>query len=153
MAIQGVVRAEKNRVDDRSLCGKKMMTALHARRDQRYLSRSTLFFMLMAVVMLVSGCSQPLSTREKSAIGGGLLGGAAGSIIGAAVGSPAAGAAIGTALGAGTGALYGDKVQSQETLQAQQQQQIQQNELELQRQRQELERLRQQQQRRYDDDY
>lgn len=153
MAIQGVVRAEKNRANDRSLCRKKiaLMTALHARRDQRYLLRSTLFFMLMAVVV-VSGCSQPLSTREKSAIGGGLLGGAAGSIIGAAVGSPGAGAAIGTALGAGTGALYGDRAQTQEVQQAQQQQQIQQNELELQRQRQELERLRQQQ-RRYDDDY
>ncbi len=153
MAIQGVVRAGKNRVDDRSPCRKKiaLMTALHARRDQRYLLRSTLFFMLMAVVV-VSACSQPLSTREKSAIGGGLLGGAAGSIIGAAVGSPGAGAAIGTALGAGTGALYGDRAQTQEVQQAQQQQQIQQNELELQRQRQELERLRQQQ-RRYDDDY
>ena len=154
MAIQGVGHAEKGRVDDRSLCGKKiaLMTAVQAKRGQRSLLRSTTCFVLMAVVVLVSGCSQPLSTREKSAIGGGLLGGAAGSIIGAAVGSPGAGAAIGTALGAGTGALYGDRTQNQEVQQAQQQQQIQQNELELQRQRQELERLRQQQ-RRYDDDY
>ena len=135
MAIQGVVRAGKDSVNDRFLRRK----------------RSTLCVMAMVVVVLLGGCSQPLSTREKSTIGGGLLGGAAGSIIGAAVGSPGAGAAIGTALGAGTGALYGDRAQGQEVQQAQQQQQIQQNELELQRQRQELERLRQQ--RRYDDDY
>lgn len=138
MTMQGVVWAGKDTAGDRSLCRKGSVIS---------------FVVMVAFVVLVSGCSQPLSTREKSVIGGGLLGGAAGSILGAAVGSPGAGAAIGTALGAGTGALYGDKVQSQETLQTQQQQQIQQNELELQRQRQELERLRQQQQRRYDGDY
>ena len=137
MTIQGVVRAGKDVVDNRSLCKK----------------RSTMSFVVMVVFVLVSGCSQPLSTREKSTGVGALLGAGTGAIIGAAVGSPGAGAAIGGALGAGTGALYGDKVQSQETQQTQQQQQIQQNELELQRQRQELERLRQQQQRRYDDDY
>ena len=138
MTIQGVVRAGKDVVDNRSPCKK----------------RSTMSFVVMVVfVLLVSGCSQPLSTREKSTGVGALLGAGTGAIIGAAVGSPGAGAAIGGALGAGTGALYGDKVQGQETQQTQQQQQIQQNELELQRQRQELERLRQQQQRRYDDDY
>ena len=52
MAIQGVVRAEKDRVDDRSLCRKKiaLMTALHARRDQRYLLRSD------AVLYADGGC-------------------------------------------------------------------------------------------------
>ena len=61
MAIQGVGRAEKDRVDDRSLCGKKiaLVTALHAKRGQRHLLRATLFSVLMAVVVLVSGCSQP----------------------------------------------------------------------------------------------
>ena len=88
----------------------------------------------VALVFFVSGCSQPLSTREKSTLGGGAIGAATGAIIGAAVGSPGAGAAIGGALGAGTGALYGDKVQDQEYQQAGQQQQIQQNDLELQRQ-------------------
>lgn len=129
----------------------RMQGGVRAGQDSAVRRRAGM--VLLAAVALLVGCSQPLSTREKSTIGGGLIGGAAGSLIGAAVGNPGAGAAIGTALGAGTGALYGDKVQGQESLQAQQQQQLQQNELELQRQRQELERLRQQQQRRYDDDY
>ena len=77
---------------------------------------------IVALVLFVSGCAQPLSTREKSTLGGGAIGAAAGALIGAAVGSPGAGAAIGGALGAGTGALYGDKVQSQEYQQAGQQQ-------------------------------
>jgi len=109
---------------------------------------------LCVAFLAVSGCSQPLSTREKSTLVGGGLGAATGAIIGAAVGSPGAGAAIGGALGAGTGALVGDKMQSQDTERAQQQRQIEQNNLELQRQREELERMkRQKRQPAYDDEY
>ena len=63
------------------------------------------------LVLLLVGCSQPLTTRQKSTGVGALLGGATGAVIGAAVGRPAAGAAIGGALGAGTGALVGDQMQ------------------------------------------
>ena len=76
----------------------------------------------LAFVIAVSGCSQPLSTREKGTLMGGGLGAATGAIIGAAVGAPGAGAAIGGALGAGTGALVGDQMQSRETQQSDQQQ-------------------------------
>src|SRR5260370_25575785 len=59
---------------------------------------------LLAGCFVLTGCSgQPLSTREKGTLGGGVLGAGAGAIVGAAVGHPAAGAAIGGALGAGTG--------------------------------------------------
>src|SRR5258708_22773771 len=57
---------------------------------------------LLAGCFVLTGCSgQPLSTREKGTLGGGVLGAGAGAIVGAAVGHPAAGAAIGGALGAG----------------------------------------------------
>src|SRR5262249_26491214 len=88
----------------------------------------------LAFILFVSGCSQPVSTREKSTLVGGGLGAATGAIIGAAVGSPGAGAAIGGALGAGTGALVGDQMQKRDTQQAQQQQEIDQQNRELQRQ-------------------
>ena len=92
-------------------------------------------------VILITGCSQPLSTREKSTLTGGFVGGAAGSIIGAAVGEPAAGAAIGTALGAGTGALVGDQLQQRDVIAAEQQRHIEHQRQELARNRQILEEL------------
>ncbi len=100
---------------------------------------------VFAFALVVGGCSQPLSTREKSTLVGGGLGAATGAIIGAAVGSPGAGAAIGGALGAGTGALVGDQMQKRDTQQAGQQQEIEQQNRELQRQRQELEQLKRKQ--------
>jgi outer membrane protein OmpA-like peptidoglycan-associated protein len=99
---------------------------------------------VLAPLVLLAGCSQPLSTREKSTLVGGGLGGAAGAIIGAAVGNPGAGAAIGTALGAGTGALVGDQLQKRETVAKEQQQQIEQQRQELARNRELLEELRRQ---------
>jgi uncharacterized protein YcfJ len=107
----------------------------------------------LALVFALGGCSQPLSTREKSTLVGGGLGGAAGAIIGAAVGNPGAGAAIGTALGAGTGALVGDRMQNQEAIQTQQQREIDQQQREIERQRRELEELQRQQRRTTEDDY
>lgn len=99
---------------------------------------------VLACVLLltfITGCSQPLSTREKSTLVGGGLGAATGAIIGAAVGSPGAGAAIGGALGAGTGALIGDQFQKIENRQNAQQQQIYTQQRELRRQRKEISRL------------
>ena len=99
---------------------------------------------LALVLVLLIGCSQPLTTRQKSTGVGALLGGATGAVIGAAVGRPAAGAAIGGALGAGTGALVGDRMQQRDTEMAQQEEQIQRQSQELARNRQLLEELKRQ---------
>src|SRR5438128_2677795 len=85
----------------------------------------------LAFAFFVSGCSQPLSTREKSTLVGGGLGAATGAIIGAAVGAPGAGAAIGGALGAGAGALVGDRLQKRDQELSEQQQQIEQQKQEI----------------------
>ena len=95
----------------------------------------------LALAVLVSGCSQPLSTREKSTLTGGGLGAATGAIIGAAVGNPGAGAAIGGGLGAGTGALVGDQLQKRDGQEAEQRDELNQQEREIERQRAELKRL------------
>jgi outer membrane lipoprotein SlyB len=101
--------------------------------------RRVVGFILLPIIL--SSCSQPLTTREKSTLVGGGLGAATGAIIGAAVGSPGAGAAIGGALGAGTGALVGDQFQKIENWQNAQQQQINAQHQELRRQRKEISRL------------
>src|SRR6266704_1124528 len=75
---------------------------------------------LLGLMVVLWGCSQPLNKREKGALVGGGLGAATGAIIGAAVGAPGAGAAIGGALGAGAGALVGDQFQGQENQQSEQ---------------------------------
>jgi phage tail tape-measure protein len=106
------------------------------------------FTILMFTIVLVSatsGCSAPLSTREKGAGIGALGGATAGGLIGAAVGHPAAGAAIGGPFGLGAGALVGDQLQGHEQTQYQQQQQIDQNQAEIQRQRQQIDQLRRRQ--------
>ena len=100
---------------------------------------------LVLVVAASSGCSTPLSTREKGAGIGALGGATAGGLIGAAVGHPAAGAAIGGGLGLGAGALVGDQLQGQEQTQYRQQQQIDQNQAEIQRQRQQIDQLKRRQ--------
>jgi outer membrane protein OmpA-like peptidoglycan-associated protein len=84
-----------------------------------------------AMVIIVAGCSTPLTTREKGAGIGALGGAAAGGIIGSAVGHAGAGAAIGTALGLGAGALIGDQLQGQEQKQAEQQKSIEQQRAEI----------------------
>src|SRR5438552_1013765 len=66
--------------------------------------RLTKILLVLAVPLFLAACSgQPLSTREKGTIFGGVVGAGTGAIIGSAVGAPGAGAAIGGALGAGTG--------------------------------------------------
>ncbi len=87
---------------------------------------------LLAAIILVSGCSGgSLTTREKGAGIGALGGAAAGGLIGAAVGHAGAGAAIGGALGLGAGALIGDQLQGQEQRQAEQQKSIDQQRSEI----------------------
>lgn len=96
---------------------------------------------LLAGCFVLTGCSgQPLSTREKGTLGGGVLGAGAGAIVGAAVGHPAAGAAIGGALGAGTGYVVGNSLQNQEVT-SQQQGQIQHQQRAIQSQRHQIQQL------------
>jgi uncharacterized protein YcfJ len=100
----------------------------------------------LAALILISGCyGQPLSTREKGTLAGGILGGGTGAIIGSAVGHPGAGAAIGGALGAGTGMLIGNELQNNEIAQRYTQRQVSRQQRELRHQRREIERLRAQQ--------
>jgi hypothetical protein len=106
----------------------------------------------VVVGVALSGCSQPLSTREKSTLGGVGLGAATGAIIGAAVGNPGAGAAIGGALGGVGGAVVGDSMQGQETRQVEQQRQMEEQRREIEQQRRELEELKRKQRRSTEDD-
>jgi len=102
--------------------------------------------LILGAAFALAGCSgQPLSTREKGTLGGGLLGAGAGAIIGSAVGAPGAGAAIGGALGAGTGFVVGNAMQNQEVTSQQQQGQIQAQQREIQSQRRQIQQLQQQQ--------
>ena len=71
-------------------------------------------FALAATFFLAACAGQPLSTREKGTLFGGVVGAGSGAIIGSAVGAPAAGAAIGGALGAGTGYVVGNALQNSE---------------------------------------
>jgi len=99
---------------------------------------------VVTLVVLLGGCSQPLSTREKGTLLGGGIGAASGAIIGSAVGHPGAGAAIGGAMGALSGGLIGDQFQGQERRTAYQQGQINRQSRELRRQRRDIERLKRQ---------
>jgi outer membrane protein OmpA-like peptidoglycan-associated protein len=90
---------------------------------------------LLGLFLLVSGCSAPLTTREKAAGVGALGGAAAGGIIGSAVGRAGTGALIGGALGLGAGALIGDQLQGQEQRQAEQQARIDEQRAEIERNR------------------
>lgn len=96
---------------------------------------------LLALVGIVAGCAQPLTTREKGVLTGGALGAATGAIIGSATGSPGAGAAIGGAVGAVGGGLVGDQLQKQEQATKEQQRQLEQQRQELVRNRALLEEL------------
>ncbi len=98
----------------------------------------------VVVLMLLAGCSQPLTTREKGTLTGAGLGAATGAIIGSAVGKPGAGAAIGGALGGVAGATVGDKLQRQEKVSEEQGRVIEQQRQELARNRELLEELKKQ---------
>jgi uncharacterized protein YcfJ len=105
------------------------------------------FLLVLAAMLFIAGCSgQPLSTREKGTLGGGVLGAGAGALIGSAVGHPGAGALIGGGMGALGGGLIGNQMQNQEVQQQQTEGQMQEQQREMERQRREIEQLRQQQQ-------
>jgi uncharacterized protein YcfJ len=104
-------------------------------------SMAVAVFVLGAAFALAGCTGQPLSTREKGTLGGGVLGAGTGAIIGAAVGHPGAGAAIGGVLGAGTGYVVGNAMQNQEVTSQQQQGQTQYQQREIQSQRRQIQQL------------
>src|SRR6266851_8965021 len=106
--------------------------------------RTVVGLVMLISILVLGGCSQPLSTREKGTLVGGGLGAASGAIIGSAVGSPGAGAAIGGAMGALSGGLIGDQLQGLKYRAARQQSQISRQNRELQRQRRDIEKLKRQ---------
>ncbi len=97
--------------------------------------------LLLLSIMVVAGCSAPLSTREKGGLIGLGLGAGTGAIIGSTAGNAAAGAAIGGPIGLIGGALLGDYIMAQVQ---RQQRQLEVDQSELERLRRENERLRQQ---------
>ena len=104
----------------------------------------TLVALLLAVALV--GCQGgELTTREKGAGIGTVVGAGLGGIIGAAAGCPGCGAGIGAAVGLAGGALVGDYMQGQEKKEAATQAQIDQNQAEMQRQRQEIQQLKREQ--------
>ena len=113
-------------------------------KDRKKGGERVLWGLGVIALVLIVGCSQPLSTREKSTGAGALIGGAAGALIGAAVGNPGAGAAIGAGLGGVTGAVVGDKLQQRDTEITQQEGEIQQQQQEIAQNRQLLEELKRQ---------
>jgi uncharacterized protein YcfJ len=97
--------------------------------------------LLCALALMLAGCTQPLTTREKSTLAGGGLGAATGAIIGATTGSPGAGAAIGGALGAIAGAVTADQLQAQDNLLVAQQREIDELRRKIRAQQEKLDRL------------
>ena len=96
------------------------------------------------VLLLLTSCSQPLTTREQGTLAGAGLGAATGAIIGSAVGRPGAGAAIGGALGGLGGAAVGDELQAREKVSEEQARVLEQQRQELARNRALLEELKKQ---------
>jgi outer membrane protein OmpA-like peptidoglycan-associated protein len=96
------------------------------------------------VLLFITSCSQPLTTREKGTLTGVGLGAATGAIIGSAVGEPGAGAAIGGALGGVAGAAVGNELQAREKVSEEQARVLEQQRQELARNRALLEELKKQ---------
>ncbi len=101
---------------------------------------------LSAILLLTSvGCAGgPLTTREKGAGLGVLVGAGTGAIIGSTVGHAALGAAIGGPVGLIAGALIGDQLMGQDQKQIEQQRQLDANQAEIERLRKENQQLKQQ---------
>jgi hypothetical protein len=104
---------------------------------------STVSGIVLAVLLI--GCSEPLTTREKGAAIGTGGGAGVGAIIGSATGNAGAGAGIGAAVGLLGGALIGDQMQAREKQDAEVQRQIQVQQAEIERQQRELNQLKAQQ--------
>jgi uncharacterized protein YcfJ len=99
----------------------------------------------VSLLVILSGCAAPLTTREKGALTGGALGAGAGALIGSQVdgrNSTAKGALIGGALGALGGGLIGDQMYGQEQRQSIHDYELEAQRREIERQRRELEELR-----------
>ena len=103
-----------------------------------------LMFTVVALSLLVgvTGCSAPISTREQGGLIGAGLGAGTGAIIGSTVGHAAAGALIGGPVGLIAGALIGDHLMGQERRQQDQLNISEQNQSEIERLRRENQRLR-----------
>jgi uncharacterized protein YcfJ len=106
-------------------------------------SMSTVSGIIFAVLLM--GCSEPLTTREKGAAIGTVGGAGLGAIIGSATGNAGAGAGIGAAVGLLGGALIGDQMQARQNQDAETQRQIQTQQAEIERQQRELNQLKAQQ--------
>jgi hypothetical protein len=79
------------------------------------LRRSIATLLAAAMLVAVAGCAgQPLSTREKGTLIGGVGGAGAGALIGSMVGHPGAGAAIGGIGGAAAGYGIGNNMQNEQ---------------------------------------
>ena len=100
----------------------------------------------LLLTLVVFGCSEPLTTREKGAAIGTFSGAGLGAIIGSAAGNAGAGAGIGAAVGLIGGALIGDQMQKRQNQDAAVQQQIQSQQAEIDRAQRELNALKAQQQ-------
>lgn len=98
-----------------------------------------------SLIIVLSGCAAPLTTREKGALTGGALGAGAGALIGSQMdgrNTTAKGALIGGALGALGGGLIGDQMYGQEQQQRMHDYELEAQRREIERQRRELEELR-----------
>lgn len=102
---------------------------------------------VIMLAVLVLGCSEPLTTREKGAAIGTLGGAGLGAIIGSATGNAGAGAGIGAAVGLLGGAVIGDQMQARQKQDAETQRRIEAQQAEIDRQQRELEQLKAQRER------
>ena len=97
---------------------------------------------LLAMIVMIAGCSSQITTREQGGLIGAGLGAGSGAIIGSTVGHAAVGALIGGPVGLIAGALIGDRLMGMERTRQDQSVQSEQNQQEIDRLRRENERLR-----------
>ena len=96
---------------------------------------------LLAMIVMIVGCSSQITTREQGGLIGAGLGAGTGAIIGSTVGHAAVGALIGGPVGLIAGALIGDQLMGMERTRQNQSVQSEQNQQEIERLRRENERL------------
>ena len=98
---------------------------------------------VLAVILVTGtfGCSEPLSTREKSAAVGTIGGAGLGAIIGSFSGNAGAGAGIGAAVGLVGGALIGNEKQKKQKKEEEQRRETERINAEIRRQQAEIDRL------------
>jgi uncharacterized protein YcfJ len=66
---------------------------------------------IVVLVAAIAGCARPLTTRERTTLGGAAIGAGSGALIGGAAGDAGAGAIIGGAVGALGGAIVGNEIE------------------------------------------